>query len=54
MKAAVFYGAKDFRIENIEDPKIESSDILIKVKAAGICGSDLIPIKRVYSAVPAL
>ena len=23
MKAAVFYGAKDFRIENIEDPKIE-------------------------------
>jgi len=41
MKAAVFYGAKDFRIENIEDPKIEPTDILIKVKAAGICGSDL-------------
>ena len=41
MKAAVFYGAKDFRIENIEDPKIEPADILIKVKAAGICGSDL-------------
>jgi len=41
MKAAVFYGAKDFRIENIEDPKIEPEDILIKVKAAGICGSDL-------------
>src|SRR5208283_5800757 len=41
MKAAVFYGAKDFRIENVEDPKIEPDDILIKVRAAGICGSDL-------------
>ncbi|MGA2159588.1 MAG: zinc-binding dehydrogenase [Dehalococcoidia bacterium] len=41
MKAAVFYGAKDFRIENVEDPKIETEDILIKVRAAGICGSDL-------------
>ncbi len=41
MKAAVFYGARDFRIETIEDPKIEPEDILIKVKAAGICGSDL-------------
>ncbi|MFC2045548.1 zinc-binding dehydrogenase [Chloroflexota bacterium] len=41
MKAAVFYGARDFRIENIEDPKIESSDVLVKVKVCGICGSDL-------------
>lgn len=41
MKAAVFYGAKDFRIENIEDPEIEPTDILVKVKVCGICGSDL-------------
>ncbi len=41
MKAAVFYGAKDFRVEDIAEPKIEPTDILIKVKACGICGSDL-------------
>ncbi len=41
MKAAVFYGARDFRVENIEKPKIEPTDILVKVEACGICGSDL-------------
>ena len=41
MKAAVFYGARDFRVENIADPKIEPTDVLIRVKACGICGSDL-------------
>ena len=41
MKAAVFYGAKDFRVEDIAEPKIEPTDILVKVKACGICGSDL-------------
>ncbi len=41
MKAAVFYGPKDFRVENVPDPKIEPTDVLVKVKACGICGSDL-------------
>jgi threonine dehydrogenase-like Zn-dependent dehydrogenase len=41
MKAAVFYGARNFKVENLEVPKIEATDILIKVKACGVCGSDL-------------
>lgn len=41
MKAAVFYGARDFRVEEIEKPAIEPTDVLIRVKACGICGSDL-------------
>jgi threonine dehydrogenase-like Zn-dependent dehydrogenase len=41
MKAAVFYGARDFRVEEIEQPKIELKDVLIRVRACGICGSDL-------------
>ena len=41
MKAAVFYGAKDFRVEEIEKPEIQPTDVLLKVKACGICGSDL-------------
>jgi 2-desacetyl-2-hydroxyethyl bacteriochlorophyllide A dehydrogenase len=41
MKAAVFYGPRDIRVEEVERPKIEASEILIKVMACGICGSDL-------------
>lgn len=41
MKAGVYYGARDIRPEEIEIPKIGPDDILINVKACGICGSDL-------------
>ncbi|BFT72323.1 (R,R)-butanediol dehydrogenase [Paenibacillus sp. P36] len=41
MKAAVWYGKHDIRIENKEEPKIESGKIKIKVAWTGICGSDL-------------
>lgn len=42
MKAAVFYGKKDLRIEEIETPQISTSeDVLIKVYACGICGTDM-------------
>ena len=41
MKAAVFYGPRDIRTEEVEKPNIQDNEILIKVKACGICGSDL-------------
>lgn len=42
MKAAKFYGIRDVRIEDIPEPTIESGDdVIIKVKAVGICGSDI-------------
>lgn len=41
MKSAVFYGKHDLRIEESETPKVGSSDILIQVKACGICGTDV-------------
>lgn len=41
MKAAVFYGPREVRVEEVERPKIEASEILIKVRACGICGSEL-------------
>lgn len=41
MKAAVYYGAQDIKVEDIEVPQIGPGDILVKVKACGICGSDL-------------
>ncbi len=42
MKAARFYGANQpLRIEEIPMPSVGPDDVLIEVKAAGICGSDL-------------
>jgi len=41
MKAALFYGKKeDIRLKEIDIPQINEDEILIKVKACGICGSD--------------
>ncbi len=41
MKAAVLYKVKDLRIEEVNIPEIGDDDVLVKVKAAGICGSDI-------------
>ena len=50
MKATVMYGAGDVRIENVPDAcLIESTDALVVVTSAAICGSDLWP----YKGMPA-
>ncbi len=41
MKAAVFYKKQDLRIENLEIPKVKKGEVLINVKACGICGTDI-------------
>ncbi|NLA59132.1 MAG: galactitol-1-phosphate 5-dehydrogenase [Firmicutes bacterium] len=41
MKAAVIHGPGDIRIENIPYPKAEPGDVIVRIGACGICGSDL-------------
>jgi len=41
MKAATYYGPNNIRIEEIPKPKIKPDEILVEMKACGICGSDL-------------
>lgn len=41
MKAAVFYGKKDLRIEEIPVRPLESNEVLMRVRACGICGTDV-------------
>jgi len=41
MKAAIWYGGKNIKIEEIPVPDIAADQALIKVKAVGICGSEL-------------
>jgi len=40
MKAVVFYGIKDVRMEEIEVPEIGPSGVLVRIKAALTCGTD--------------
>ena len=41
MKAAVYRAPRDVRVEEVEKPMLKPGDVLIKVRACGICGSDL-------------
>jgi threonine dehydrogenase-like Zn-dependent dehydrogenase len=42
MKALRYHGSKDVRVDNVPDPKIlAADDILLRVTATAICGSDL-------------
>ncbi len=41
MKAAVFYGKHDLRLEELEMPKAGQGEVVINVKACGICGTDV-------------
>ena len=41
MKSAVFYGKHDLRIEDYPMPKAGAHDIVIQVKACGVCGTDV-------------
>ena len=41
MKAAVYYGIKDIRVEDRPVPEIGKGDILLKVRACAVRGTDL-------------
>jgi 2-desacetyl-2-hydroxyethyl bacteriochlorophyllide A dehydrogenase len=41
MKVAIWYGGKDIKIKEVPIPKIKDKEVLVKVKAVSICGSDL-------------
>lgn len=41
MKAAVFYGKKDIRVEEAEKRKTGKGEVQIQIMACGVCGTDL-------------
>ena len=40
MKAAVFHGKLDIRIEDIDEPEPTENELLLQIACAGICGTD--------------
>jgi L-idonate 5-dehydrogenase len=41
MKAAVLHGAKDLRVESFHKPDLKPGMVLLRIRRAGVCGSDL-------------
>jgi len=48
MKAAMLYGIKDLRIEDVDVPEVKAGEVLVRVKAATTCGTDLKIFQRGY------
>lgn len=41
MKAAVYHGKQDLRVEEVADKVLKDNEVLIKVKYCGVCGTDI-------------
>ena len=50
MMAAVLYGKEHLQVEPVAVPKIGSGDVLVRVKAALTCGTDVKVFRRGYHA----
>ncbi len=50
MMAAVLYGKENLRVETVEVPDIDSGDVLVRVKTALTCGTDVKVFSRGYHA----
>jgi threonine dehydrogenase-like Zn-dependent dehydrogenase len=53
VKATVFHGPRDVRVETVPDPKLRSpADAVVRVVNAAICGSDLWPYRGIREWEP--
>ncbi len=50
MRVAMYYNNRDVRLEQVPVPKIGPGELLIKTRASGICGSDLMEWYRIKKA----
>ncbi|MCX6663018.1 MAG: zinc-dependent dehydrogenase [Euryarchaeota archaeon] len=50
MKVVMYYNNNDVRIEEMPVPSIGDNELLVKVKASGICGSDVMEWYRIKKA----
>lgn len=50
MRVAMYYNNRDVRLEELPVPKIGAGELLLRTRASGICGSDLMEWYRVQKA----
>lgn len=51
MKAARLYGIRDLRLDEIDVPSITENEVLLKVKSAAVCGTDIRMYKNSYAGI---
>lgn len=52
MLAAVYHGKDDVRVEQVPVPRLEPGEVLVKVAACGVCGTDLKKVQQGVLAPP--
>ena len=50
MRVAMYYNNKDIRVEEIPVPEIGAGELLVRVEASGLCGSDVMEWYRIQRA----
>jgi L-iditol 2-dehydrogenase len=50
MRVAMYYNNRDVRLEELAVPKINPGELLVRIRASGICGSDLMEWYRIKKA----
>ena len=50
MRVAMYYSNRDVRLEEMPVPKIGTGEVLMRVEASGICGTDLLEWYRLHKA----
>lgn len=50
MRVAMYYNNRDVRLEEMPTPRVGPGEILIRVWASGICGSDVMEWYRIRKA----
>ena len=41
MKAALLFGKEDLRVQDMPVPQVAAGELLLRVKAAAVCGTDI-------------
>jgi L-iditol 2-dehydrogenase len=50
MRVAMYYNNNDIRVEDVPTPEIGPSELLVRIEASGICGSDVMEWYRIKKA----
>lgn len=50
MRVAMYYSNQDVRLEEMPVPQIGTGEVLMRVEASGICGTDLLEWYRLHKA----
>jgi len=50
MKAAIFYNPSNYEVKTVAEPAVGPGDVLIDVKACGVCGTDNLILNGAYAA----